>query len=331
MQSGISVAKELQDEFSSLLESSTTFALLVTIQKESLVSTATIPRTSDVFEENLAQLGPHINKTTALYAILRRHEEAPRLAMVTYVPDEAHVRQKTLFASTRLALVRELGSEHFRETLFMTTPEEVTGAGFRAVDAHNGQAAPLTEEERSLGEVKRAEMAAGQGTAYREIHLSRSLQMPVSQDAIAAMREIGAGTRTVAMLKINPATESVELLPESPSPASVAELRGAISATEPRFTFFRFRHTHEGAAADPVLFVYTCPSTPGNRSIKNRMMYPLMKRAVLAVAEEQAELTLAKRFEVEEPGELTDEDVLADLYPREEVRQTFTRPKRPGR
>jgi twinfilin len=105
-----------------------------------------------------------------------------------------------LFASTRLTLVRELGSEHFRETIFATTPEEVSPTGFDKHDAHSAIAAPLTEEERSLGEVKRAEQEAGTGTGSREIHLSKSLAMPVAQDALAAMKELSEGSKDLFML-----------------------------------------------------------------------------------------------------------------------------------
>lgn len=161
----------------------------------------TLPSTSSSFSENLSSLLPHIKPDVALYIILRRYEDAPQLVALTYVPDAAPVRQKMLFASTRLTLVRELGSEHFRETIFATTPEELTDSGFKKHDAHTKIDAPLTEEERTLGEVKRAEQAAGAGTGTREIHLSKSLKMPVAEDAIAAMKEVGeASGRSVVML-----------------------------------------------------------------------------------------------------------------------------------
>lgn len=105
----------------------------------------------------------------------------------------------------------------------------------------------------------------------------------------------------------------------------------AISDTEPRFTFFRYAHTHNGESLSPLLFIYTCPSTAGNKAIKNRMMYPLMKRAVLTVATDQAGLDIAKKFEVEEPGEITEELITNELHPKVETRQGFSRPKRPGR
>lgn len=161
----------------------------------------TLPSVASTFEDNLASLQPHIKPNVALYLILRRYEAAPKLLAVTYVPDSAPVRQKMLFASTRLTLVRELGTEHFRDTVFVTTAEELSERGFKKLDAHNKLDAPLTKEEKTLGEVKRAEQEVGSGTGTREIHLSKSLSMPVAADAIAAMKEVGrGGDRIVAML-----------------------------------------------------------------------------------------------------------------------------------
>ncbi|OAQ69909.1 twinfilin-1 [Pochonia chlamydosporia 170] len=332
MQSGISASQELQAQFNSLLSTPSSFGLLVGIEKESLVPIKTLPSTGSSFSENLGSLQDHLQPNAALYILLRRYDEIPRLTAISYVPDAAPVRQKMLFASTRLTLVRELGSEHFRETIFVTTADELSEGGFKKHDAHTKLAAPLTEEERSLGEVKRAEQEAGSGTGTREIHLSKNFAMPMADDAITALKELGQdGGRVVTMLKINPETESVELLPESPRPSSITELASVISTTEPRFTFYRFAHTHDGTEQSPVLFFYTCPLTPGNKSIKNRMLYPLMKRAVLEIATKEAGLTLEKKFEVEEPKEITEKSVMDDLHPKTTSRSGFSRPKRPGR
>lgn len=135
--------------------------------------------------------------------LLRRHDNAPYLIAVTYVPDAAKVRQKMLFAATRLTLVRELGSEHFRETIFTTTADELSPAGFDRHDKHTGLDAPLTEEERSLGEVKRAEAEAGAGTGVREIHLSSTMNMPVKDDALKALTELGSGGGRVLVMLVS--------------------------------------------------------------------------------------------------------------------------------
>lgn len=191
---------ELQAHFGSLLSSTSIFALLVTIEKESLVPVTTVAAKSS-FSENLAALQSHIKPNVASYVILSRYDDAPRFLAITYIPDAAPVRQKMLFAATRLTLVRELGLEHFRETIFFTLSDEFSENGFKKHDAHANLEAPLTEEERTLGEVKRAEQAAGAGTGTREIHLSKSLSMPVAEDAIKAMKDQGeGGSRSVTML-----------------------------------------------------------------------------------------------------------------------------------
>lgn len=176
-----------------------------------MVPAMTLPSAAPTFEGNLAGLQPHIKPNAALYLILRRFEAAPRLLAVTYVPDAAPVRQKMLFASTRLTLVRELGTEHFRDTIFVTTADELSERGFQKLDAHNKLEAPLTEEERTLGEVKRAEQEVGSGTGTREIHLSKSLSMPVAEEAIATMKEIcQGGERVVVMLvSLGPISQAV--------------------------------------------------------------------------------------------------------------------------
>ncbi|KAL2753854.1 hypothetical protein ACRALDRAFT_2043000 [Sodiomyces alcalophilus JCM 7366] len=334
MQSGISASDELHSQFNSLLSSDTHFGLLATIESETLQPLKVLPRASPSasFSDSLSSLAQHLTPNEALYIILRRYDTAPHLIAVTYVPDAAKVRQKMLFASTRLTLTRELGTEHFRETIFATASEELSPSGFDKHDAHNDLDAPLTEEEKSLGAVKRAEQEAGSGTGVREIHLSKSLSMPLAEDVIAAMKEAAQeGGRVLTMLKINPETEVVELVPSTAVPTSILEVAQTISPTEPRFTFFRYSHSHNGATASPMLFFYTCPHTPGNKAIKNRMLYPLMKRAVLSAASDTAGLDVAKRFEVEEPSEITEDLVHSELHPKVEVRQGFRRPKRPGR
>ncbi|ROW04636.1 hypothetical protein VPNG_07402 [Cytospora leucostoma] len=340
MQSGISASQELNSAFNELVQSDSHFGLLATIENEALVPvrllTPSSPSSPSSFADNVNQLVlPALTDTDPLYILLKRHDALPRLTAVSYIPDAAKVRQKMLFASTRLTLVRELGREHFRETIFATARDEVTPEGFERHDRHERLEAPLTEEERSLEGVKRAEAEEGsRGTAaMREIHPGQQLAVPVHDDALGALRELAVegGEKRVVVLKINPATEKVELVPESPSPTSISELVSGISTTEPRFTFYRYEHEHGGDRSAPLLFFYTCPTTEGRRAIKDRMLYPLMKRAVLDAAKGEAGLEVEKKFEVEDPSEITEDGVLLELHPKVEVRKGFSRPKRPGR
>ncbi|KAI1488342.1 hypothetical protein F5X96DRAFT_90432 [Biscogniauxia mediterranea] len=332
MQSGISASQELVSQFNNLLTDTSIFGLLVTIDNEALTPLATLPKSSSSFNDNLSQLAPHLKPDGALYVILRRYDEPPYLVIATYVPDTAKVRQKMLFASSRLTLVRELGSEHFRDTIFATDADELSPEGFAKHDRHNELEAPLTEEERTLGEVKRAEAEAGAGTGIRKIHMSQTMSLPVAPDALEALKALGRGEGSgFVMLKINPQAESVELVPHSSKPSSISEAVSAISTSEPRFTFFRYKCSQDGVDKNVVLFFYTNPETPGVKAVKDRMLYPLMKRAVLTASSTEAGVEVEKKFEVEEPSEITEESVLSELFPKVETKTAFKRPKRPGR
>jgi len=200
-------SQDLHTAFQTLVSSPSQFGLLCTITKESLTPLTVLEPSTSSFINNLSLLTPHLDPKVALYIILRRYpstETAPFIA-ITYVPDSAPVRQKMLFASTRLTLVRELGIERFRETIFATTKEELTKEGFEKHDKHVKLEAPLTEEEQSLGEVKRKEAEEGRGMNERKSHVSSGVSMPVSAEALDALKALATeGDENLVQLVISP-------------------------------------------------------------------------------------------------------------------------------
>lgn len=167
--------------------------LLVTINKEALTPVTLLDSQSSSFNDDLSTLKSYLEPKTALYIILRRYDDsspAPFIA-ITYVPDAAPVRQKMLFSSTQNTLVRELGIEHFRgKTIFASMPEELTKEGFAKHDKHVALENPLTEEERTLGEVKRQEAEEGRGAGERKRIGGAGLSMAVTDEALAALRTL---------------------------------------------------------------------------------------------------------------------------------------------
>ena len=174
---------------------------MIGIEKESLVPKDTISLSSTDFFDDLNALDSLLKEDQAAYIILRRYQNAPDgFVAVTYVPDKANVRQKMLFASTRLTLVRELGAERFRETLFATTKSELTPEGWRKHDKHGELKAPLTEEEQTLQGVKAAEAEASMGTTTRSSHVSGSLSFPMSDSAQQALKNLPMGNDNLVQL-----------------------------------------------------------------------------------------------------------------------------------
>ena len=95
-----------------------------------------------------------------------------------------------LFAATRLTLVRELGLERFRETIFATEKQELTAEGWRKHDKHEALKAPLTEEEQSLQGIKEAEAESSMGTTTRAVQFGHRINFPVTEEALDALKNL---------------------------------------------------------------------------------------------------------------------------------------------
>jgi twinfilin-like protein len=314
-------------------------ALLATIQDESLVPSTTIPLTNSAFTEDLRQLQDHLSPTQATYILLKTHPgEADGFAAISFVPNAAPVRQKMLFASTRLTLVRELGIERFRQTVFATEKNELTAEGWARHEASEKVEAPLTEEESGLQGVKEAEAREAQGTGARRGHVSGRVDVKTGEgviEALSVLKEEGC-RGTLIQLKYALPDETLQLdsSTDNVSPEGVVE---AIDKSEPRYTFYS--HPAAGSEGEPnIVFIYTCPS---DSKIKERMIYSTGKSWTRIVAERDAGLTITKSLEATEPSELT-VDALGESATvggtqsgQDSGRATpvggFARPKRPGR
>jgi twinfilin-like protein len=186
----------------------------VTITGESLTPLATLRFSgAGAFYPSLSQLSSVLEPKTPIYLLIRRPETgSSSLIALTYIPSNAGVRAKTLFAATRATLVRELGSEKFGETVFATDEDEVVGEkAWKDREAEkNGSATSggyrredlMGEEERELEAVRRAEEVARSGTPRRDIGIGGTfargpsrmrIEMQVDEDAKSALQNLQQG------------------------------------------------------------------------------------------------------------------------------------------
>ena len=333
----------MQNAFKAFTSSDDQRALVAGLEKETIVPKETIPLQSTDFASDLSQLQSLLQPNAAAYILLKTHPgEADGYAAITYVPNAAPVRQKMLFASTRLTLVRELGIERFRQTIFATEKSELTAEGWAKHEAHESQAAPLTEEESGLQGVKEAEMKESQGTGARRGHVSSRVDVKTGEgvlEALGSLKEEGCkGTLVQLKYALPDETLQLESSTDGVDPASIA---GSISTSEPRYSFYS--HPSASSQAPAILFIYTCPS---GSKIKERMVYSTGKSWTRTVAERDAGIEIAKSLEATEPDELTADmlnaGVGAGAASEENSRSAtpnasaggaggFARPKRPGR
>jgi len=186
--------------------------------------------------------------------------------------------------------------------------------------------APLTDEEQTLQGVKEAEAEASRGTSTRSSHVSGGVSFPISDEAMEALKELGSATDNLVQLKIDVARETIELAGTSSTEAH--GLASSISDSEPRYSFYRYSHDFQGEQQAPVVFIYTCPT---GSKVKERMIYASSSRGIVAAAETKAGLEITKRLEASSPSEIAASTIHEEFHPKQEQKQAFSRPKRPGK
>ncbi|KAK0659500.1 Twinfilin-1 [Lasiodiplodia hormozganensis] len=326
MQSGITASAELHTAFEKLTTDPSSRFLIASVSGETIIPRESVAAQSD-FYSDLSQLAPHLTPNEALYILVRQSsgDESARFVAVTYVPDAAPVRQKTLTASTRLALVRQLGGEKFAETFFATTAEELSAEGWKRHEAHVAGAVPLTEEEQNLVDIKEAEALESGGTGARRVQTSGHLSMQVQDGIVEALKSLPENDgANLVQLDIDVPNETFRLV--STTTVSAAELGSSIAPDAPRYSFYRHDTAPDGSR--PILFIYTCPPTS---KVKERMVYAASRGFAIHLAEKEASIEIHKRLEFSNPDEIGATTIDEEFAPKEEKKTGFSKPKRPGR
>lgn len=205
------------------------------------------------------------------------------LVFASYIPDDAPIRQKMLYASTKSTLLTQLGSNTFRLHLAWSELDEVTPASVEddgAAAAAAVAAAALTEDERVLTQLDALQSAE---TASRYKQQLASMHAPaggavafsVSADADAALATLATPQpHRLVTFGIDVASESVGVTLQRAGvtpDALVSALEEALPAA-PLYALYE-------SAPKQLAFIYTCPL--GSR-VKERMVYASNKRAFVS-------------------------------------------------
>ncbi|RUP50269.1 hypothetical protein BC936DRAFT_139792 [Jimgerdemannia flammicorona] len=230
---------------------------------------------------------------------------------LAYVPDNAKVRDKMLYASTRATLTKGLGDARFKDSVYGTTEAEFTLDGYKKHKRHQAADAPLTARERELAEIKAIEAKESfnaQGTTVRRTYAA-GVAFPLSEQALEAVRALAApkGDRAHNFVQLRIEKEIVELT--SAEQIETANLVAAVPGDAPRFTLHQVEYEVQGEVVEALVFIYTCPSTS---KIRDRTLYSSSRASVVAAVEAEG-LVIAKKLETNDPSELT------ATYLREEV------------
>jgi len=325
--SGISVTQGLREAFGSAISGNTRL-LKVQIQNESLVPVANKPSSRD-FTSDLSLIPDLLDPTTPAYILFKTDGERPQFVLFFYVPAKSHVKDKTLYASSRSNLRQQLGNSYFIDEVFGDTASDFSVEGYQQHLSSKKAEAPLTEQEQ----IKKFENESGEiysGGASTYVH---GVAFPVDTAVNNAVKELLGGSLNYVQIAIDCDKERI-ILGKTERGVSLGSLKEKIPIDEPRFHLFGFSHEFDGSEVRSVVYIFSCPDgSKGTKSapVRMRMLYSTSKANVAEIVK-AAGSTIDAKLEINTGDEINEEELLTTLHPQKaEAKATFSKPARPGK
>ncbi|XP_058117638.1 twinfilin [Anopheles ziemanni] len=325
-QTGIKANAELLKFFGKCKDGKTR-VLKVSIENEELrlVSHSDVKRDWEKDYDTLVR--PLIEESTPCYILYRLDYKIPTgyaWLLMSWVPESASVRQKMLYASTKATLKLEFGSGHIKEELNATSREETTLQGYHKHRIDFSTPAPLTSREEELAELRKTEVKTDFGIDTKQQTLG-GINCPISPAAEQGLHDMRRGGYNYLQFRIDLEEEKIHLV--NGANIQLSELPAQIPTDHARYHLYIFKHHHEGTYLESVVFVYSMPGY--SCSIRERMMYSSCKGPFSATIEKHG-IEVAKKLEIDDGAELTEEFLHEELHPRKlNLRPQFSKPKGP--
>lgn len=270
-----------------------------------------------------------LNETECLYLIMRyddsERNSGGKYAFISYVPDNAAVRYKMLYASTRISLLRALGSggEVFDPILFINSREELDSDGWSKILTSIKDEAPLTESEINLRDVKENELIINNSTLSNARKLVSDSNTALLFQLDSKLEEVLKNEKTVESLLSLEIDNEVLKLSKASTNIPISALVSALEhiSNGPAYHLYV-------SAANRCFFILTCPS---GSKVKDRMVYATNKQGLLTHLKSLG-WDFFKVIEIGDASELE----IGDLQEAEKVKTEssslrFAKPKGPRR
>ncbi|XP_063932571.1 twinfilin-1-like isoform X3 [Zophobas morio] len=330
LQTGIRPNEELETTFKVLREPFCPLrACKISIISQELVCSG-ILKAKTTFEQEYDSIVASLLKPSEPCYILLRSDKVDKekislWVFISYIPEDLKVRDKMVYAATKSTLKKFFGGCIDVE-ISGTTPAEILYSGYTLHRKLEGSTPPLSlsEIEKKELESLKAMSSVGLSTRYE---VASKLSFPLNKLAVGALKELANFTITFVSLALNLDEETTCL--DQRANSTVKEISAELPSESPRYLFIAFNHEREGAVETFIIFVYFCPGF--KCSIKERMCYSSCKSSVVTAAEELG-LKITTKIEIASARELTEENILSELYPPEKAKlHKFSKPKAAGR
>lgn len=275
--SGIKATPEVVHSFNQAVDT----ALVITISRDSkqLVHDSSFSASSsNDTQSTLRAIQSHLSEIfpDPRYVIFTESESGQRI-FISFVPDEAPVRLKMLFASTKNSFLQQLGSAITKKNILSFTElKDLEPSSFRATILLLDNSAVLTDEEKNLRVLDSLlHLSVGQNKELASVNTASpsSLFFQIDPELDSVLKS--DLNSKLLVLSINTETEILNLFAEKAN-VSISDLIPAAQElislkSVPAYLLY-------GYTPDRLVFVYLCASTC---KVKARMLYAANKQGLL--------------------------------------------------
>jgi len=253
--------------------------------------------------------------------------------MLSYVPDDAKVKQKMMYSATRNNLSSELGQSNFIDYIHGTQKDEFSVKGYRQYYESKTSEVPLSEQEKARKEereqevntvvelVKVKEQSTGPGQS--------NVVFPVDDTVPEAISCFSSGQFNYIRLIIDQKKERI-LLDEA-CIVSTNDLKDKVPNHDCSFHFYKWNHVHEGQTIDSLIFVFSTPDGSNGTKpapVRSRMLYAASKQHVITMSG----LNIDCKIEIGNGVELSESEFKLLIHPPvAEEKAGFKKPLPKGR
>ncbi|XP_029008114.1 twinfilin-2 isoform X2 [Betta splendens] len=261
-----------------------------------------------------------------LYRLDSQNAQGYEWIFISWSPDQSPVKQKMLYAATRATVKKEFGGGHVKYEMFGTAEEDVCLLGYQCHVSSCSGPAPLTLAEQELQRIKITEVKTEISVESKHQTL-QGLAFPLQETARRALQQLAQRRINYIQLRLDVEKEIIELVHSNPT--EIRDLPRRVPTDTPRYHFFLYKHSHEGDYLESIVFIYSMPGY--SCSIKERMLYSSCKSRLLDEVEKDYHLEVAKKLEIDNGDELTEEFLYDEVHPKQHAhKQAFAKPRGPA-
>lgn len=327
-QSGISACDALLETFAKA-KSQSLRLVKVEIETEELVATKVLPAAGSWEEDYDSFILPLLDNHTPCYVLYRLDSQTNvgyEWLLLNWIPDEAQVRHKMLYASTRATLRRQFGDSFLSGDILGHHKNDLDLEGYRKHLSAMNAPPPLTYNELERNAVAKTELAH---TGLLESHQTMGgVNFPLTAEAISSTNRFVNGDLNYVQLAIDIPNERINLV-DTKSTVSISELPTITSKDRGSYHLLRFPHVHEGKSIATIYFIHLIAGY--GSPIKERMLSSSCKSSLTATLAEKYHITIDHRLELDSIDEVTEEHLLDVAHPKAvQTSLRITKPKGPS-